>query len=168
MSSLLFLKASTSSRVCITASNSPNTLLWLLCLYLIGTGHYLLPGGTGDLGLNKVKFSRPPFECYFSEVIPPNNIWWPSRSPPHYVFIFQPNLSGPPTESFQSLHWSPLLGSQLRLIPPFVLLKIKWSPPNPPPFLAINNDRSLRLCKPWILQLGKNCITFVFHLSWVF
>ena len=34
----------------------------------------------------------------------------------------------------------PLLGSQLRLIPPFVLLKIKWPPP---PTQAINNDRSL-------------------------
>ena len=26
-----------------------------------------------DLRLNKVKFSRPPFECYCTEVIPPNN-----------------------------------------------------------------------------------------------
>ena len=32
-------------------------------------------GGVGleDLGLNKVKFSRSPFEYYFTEVIPPNN-----------------------------------------------------------------------------------------------
>ena len=29
---------------------------------------------TEDFGLNKVKFSRSPFECYFTEVIPPNNI----------------------------------------------------------------------------------------------
>ena len=28
---------------------------------------------TEDLGLNKVKFSRFPFECYFTEVMPPNN-----------------------------------------------------------------------------------------------
>ena len=32
-------------------------------------------GGVGeDLRLNKVKFSRSPFECYFTEVILPNNI----------------------------------------------------------------------------------------------
>ena len=36
---------------------------------------------------------------------------------PH-VFIFQANLSGPPSESFQSFQRSPLLGSQLQLIPP--------------------------------------------------
>ena len=56
----------------------------------------------------------------------------------------------PPMSSFSKQNWvipppnpskvfsdSPLLGSQLRLIPPFVLLKIKWSPP------GRNNDRSL-------------------------
>ena len=94
-----------------------------------------------DLGLNKVKFSRSPFECYFTEVIPPNNIWWLSRSPPPHVFIFHANLSGPPSESLQSFQLSPLLGSQLRLIPPFVFLKIKWSLPKSPP-REINNDRS--------------------------
>ena len=126
-------------------------------------------GGRGNLGLNKVKFSRPPFECYFAEVLPPNNIWWPSRSPPHHVFIFQTNLSGPPSESFQSLHWSRLLGSQLRLIPPFVLLKIKWSPPSKSSApQAINNDRSLRLCKHGYYSWEKICITFVPYLSWVF
>ena len=70
----MFLKASTSSQVCITASNSP-TLMTLV--FILGTGHYLSPGGgggRGNLGPNKVKFSRPPFECYFSEVLPPNNI----------------------------------------------------------------------------------------------
>ena len=40
---------------------------------------------------------------------------------------FQASLSGPPSESFQSFQRSPLLGSQLRLIPP----------------QGINNDRSL-------------------------
>ena len=42
---------------------------------------YRLAGGGGgrgtaaleNLGLTKVKFSRSPFECYFTEVIPPNN-----------------------------------------------------------------------------------------------
>ena len=56
---------------------------------------------------------------------------------PH-VFIFQANLSGPPSESFQSFQQSPLLGSQLRLIPPFVLPKIKAPPPQ-----VMNNVWSL-------------------------
>ena len=100
---------------------------------------------TEDLGLNKVKFSRFPCECYFTEVIPPNNIWWLSRSPPPHVFIFQANLSGPPSESFQSLQWLLLLGSQL----PFRFPKNQVIPPKfpapPPAPQAINNDRSLRI-----------------------
>ena len=79
---------------------------------------------TEDLGLNKVKFSRSPCECYFTEVIPLIT-FDDFRDPPPHVFIFQANLSGPPSESLQSFQLSPLLGSQLRLIPPFVFLKIK-------------------------------------------
>ena len=30
-----------------------------------------LPPRGEDLGLNKVKFNRSPFECYFSDLIPP-------------------------------------------------------------------------------------------------
>ena len=46
--------------------------------------------------------------------------------PPTQVFIFQVHFSGPPSyESFQSFQPSPLLGSQLQLIPPFGLPKIK-------------------------------------------
>ena len=69
------------------------------------------------------------FECYFTEVIPPDNFWWLSRSHP------------PPMSSFSKQIWvvlplnpskfvsdPPLLGSQLRLTPLFVLLKIKWCP----------------------------------------
>ena len=103
---------------------------------LKGTGHYLSPGGGGrgwtpeDLELNKVKFSLSPFECYLTEIIPPNNIWWLSR--------FPPTPCGLPFESFQRFWWSPFLGSQLRLIPPFVLHKIKCPPPPPQ---EINNDR---------------------------
>ena len=41
----MFLKASTSSQVCITASNSP-TLMTLV--FILGTGHYLSPGGGGE------------------------------------------------------------------------------------------------------------------------
>ena len=89
---------------------------------------------------------HPPFECYFTDVIPPNNIWWLSRSS-NRMSSFSKQISAVPPLlwSFQSFHWSPLLGSQLRLIPPFVLLKIKWSPlkssfPTPN---VIDNDRSL-------------------------
>ena len=78
--------------------------------------------------------------------------WFPLKTiddfldppPPPDVFIFQANLSGSPSASFQSYHRFPFLGSQLWLIPPFVLPKIKWSPLKsfaPPP--AINNDQSL-------------------------
>ena len=135
---------------CLEFSQHPHVTL----MFILGTGHHLSPGGAGDLGLDKVKFSRSPLWMLPNWSDPPNNFWWLSRSPspPPHVFIFQANLSGPPYESFQSFYWSPLLGSQLRLIPPFVLLKIKWSIPppksSPPPLLAINNDRSLRLCKP--------------------
>ena len=54
-------------------------------------------------------------------------------------------LPPPPFKSFQSFQWSPLLGSQLRLIAPFVLLKIKWSPlkssPTPIPLPGDNKNR---------------------------
>ena len=42
---------------------------------------------------------------------------------PPPVFIFQEDLSDPLSESFQTFERAPLLGSQLRLIPPFVLPK---------------------------------------------
>ena len=52
--------------------------------------------------------------------------------PTTHVFIFQANLSGPPSESIKSFQRSPLwVLSYDRLPPPpppFVLLKIKWSP----------------------------------------
>ena len=51
------------------------------------------------------------------------------RDPPPHAFIFQANLIGPPSESFQSFQWSPLLGSQLRLIPPFCSPKNQVIPP---------------------------------------
>ena len=50
----------------------------------------------------------------------------------------------PPPESFQNFFSDPLSGSLLRLIPPSVLLKIKWSPQkSSDPSQVINNDRSL-------------------------
>ena len=69
----------------------------------------------------------------------------------------------PPMSSFTKQIWAvplwilpkfsaiPLLGSQLRRIPPFVLLKIKWYPTKIPPPPAINNDWSLK-CKYFSLQ----------------
>ena len=86
-------------------------------------------GGGGDLGLNKAKFSRFPLWLLFYRSDPPLITFDDFRDPLPHVFIFQANLSGPPSESFQSFQQSPLLGSQLRLIPPFVLPKIKWPPP---------------------------------------
>ena len=77
-------------------------------------------------------------------MIPPNNFWWLSLSPTH-VFIFQANLSGPPSEPFQSFQWSPLLGYQLRLILPLFSLNQVISPKILRlPSQVIRNDRSLR------------------------
>ena len=90
-------------------------------------------------------------------MIPLNNIWWFSQFPP----------PPPPCLHFPSkFDWSPLwilptfsvillLGSQLRLIPPFVLLKIKRSAQKspPPPHQAINNDRSLIKRESWTREV---------------
>ena len=70
----------------------------------------------------------PPFECYFTKVIPPNNFWWLLRSPPH-VLIFQANLSGP--------HLLVIL-PKFSAIPPFG--PSVTTDPHPQ---VINNDRSL-------------------------
>ena len=91
----------------------------------------------------KVKFSRSPLECYFTEVILPNNIWWLSRSPP-------------PMSSFSKKIWVvplwippkfsaiPPFGFSVATDPPFCSPKNQVIPSNilrsPPP--AINNDRS--------------------------
>ena len=84
-------------------------------------------GGGGEraeeLGLNKAKNSRLILWMLLHWSDSPITFWWLSRFPPRHVFIFQANLTGPPFESFQSFQRSPLLGSQLRLIPTFVLLQ---------------------------------------------
>ena len=98
---------------------------------------------------------------------PPNNFWWLSWSP--HVFIFQANLSGPPSESFNSFQWSPTFG----------VLSYDWSPPNkfsthrppsPPPPLppqAINNNRSLkRLWIPAEKVLYKLLLLSLLLLLW--
>ena len=70
--------------------------------------------------------------------------------------------------SFQSFQWSPLLGSQLRLIPPFVLLKIKWSAPPPPPRwrcgVGVGGDQINKKLRHCIID--KNCpIEYLFLLN---
>ena len=57
---------------------------------------------------------------------------------------FQANLSGRPSESFQSFQWSPLLGYQLLLIPPFCSPKNKVIPPK----ILPSASKLLRRC-PW-------------------
>ena len=98
---------------------------------MAGKGVCVCGGGGGGGG------GDPLFECYFTKVTPLTTFDDFRDSAPH-VFIFQANLRSPPSESFQSFRWSPFLGSQLRLIPPFVVLKIKWFPPQilPSPYLS--------------------------------
>ena len=110
---------------------------------------FIAGGGEAEgLGLNKVRFilADSPYERYFTEVIPSNNIWWLSRSPSPCLH-FPSKFEWSPLWILPKFQWSPLLGFQLRLIPPFVLLKIKWSPLKssaPPAPRTISNDRSPR------------------------
>ena len=98
-------------------------------------------------------------------MIPPNNFWWLSRCPSPQCLYFPSKFKWSPLWILPKFSLIPPFGFSVTTDPAFVLLKIKWSPPNPPHLLAINNDRSLRLCKPWILQLGKNlhnlCFSFI-------
>ena len=59
--------------------------------------------------------------------MPPNN-FDDLRDPPSHVSIFQANLSGPPSESFQNFKRFPLLGSRLRLSSLFFPQKSSDSP----------------------------------------
>ena len=47
---------------------------WGCAIQLSGTGHYLSPGGGGGGGGKQGDVSDSPFDGYFTEVIPPNNI----------------------------------------------------------------------------------------------
>ena len=81
----------------------------------------------------------------------------PPPPPLPHVFIFKANLSGPPSEFFQSFQRSPLLGSQVRLIPLLFSQKLSDPPKSPPPALspqAINNDQSLTLTE----DSGTRCL----------
>ena len=76
-------------------------------------------GGRGeDLGLNKVKFSRSPLWMLVHWSDPPNNVWWPSRSP-------HPHMS-----SFSKEIWvvPPLNPSKVFSDPHFWVLSYDWSP----------------------------------------
>ena len=82
--------------------------------------------GWGGWGLSKVKFSRSPLITFddFRDHPPPPTTTTTTTTP--HVFTFQANLSVPLLNPSKVFSDSPLiLGSQLRLIPPFVLLKIK-------------------------------------------
>ena len=116
--------------------DSRHSLIYWWCCWILGKGssNYgkftrivleILRAGLELVGDEK----HPPFECCFPDVIHPNSIWWLSRSP-HPMSSFSKQIwAVPPLPwSFQSFQWSPLLGSRFRLIPRFVLLKIKWSP----------------------------------------
>ena len=61
--------------------------------------------GRGDLGLNKVTFSRFPLCMSLHWSDPPNNIWWLSLSSPMPLFSRQIWVV-PTSESCQSFHWS--------------------------------------------------------------
>ena len=85
-------------------------------------------GGGGGWGAKtRWNLADPLFEFYFTEVIPPNNVWCLSSSPPPHVFIFQANLSGPPrmlpkfsaTPSFWFSAGAHQTGSQFSADPPF-------------------------------------------------
>ena len=146
---------------CLEFSQHPHVTL----MFILRTGHYLSPGGAGDLGLNKVKFSRSPFWMLPNWSDPRNNFWWLLRCPSPQCLYFPSKFKWSPLWILPKFSLIPPFGFSVTTDPAFVLLKIKWSPPNPPHLLAINNDRSLRLCKPWILQLGKNlhnlCFSFI-------
>ena len=91
-------------------------------------------GGKGgeDLGLNKLKFSRPP-PLNVTSLKGPLLITFDDFHDASHVFIFQANLSGP--------HLNP---SKVFSDPPFWVLLKSSDPPQeilPPP--AINNDWSL-------------------------
>ena len=69
-----------------------------------------------------------------------------------YVVCFQTgivraDLSGPPSESFQTFQWSPPFGLSVTTDPPLCFPKNQvippQNPPTPPPPQVINNDRSL-------------------------
>ena len=79
--------------------------------------------GGGDL-------ADPPFECYFTEVIPPNNIWWLSRSPPpHPMSSFSKQIWVIPPLNPSKVFSGPLFGFSVTNDPPFCSHKNQVIPP---------------------------------------
>ena len=56
-----------------TALVAQKSIVSNFLLGILGNGYDLTPWGewAEDLEVNKVKFSRSPFKCYFTEVTPP-------------------------------------------------------------------------------------------------
>ena len=103
-------------------------------------------------------------------MIPPNNCWWLSRCPSPQCLYFPSKFKWSPLWILPKFSLIPPFGFSVTTDPAFVLLKIKWSHPKSSPSLlqAINNGRSFSLCKHGYYSWEKICITFVFHLSWLF
>ena len=87
---------------------------------------------TEDLGLNKAKFSRFHCECYFTEVIHPNNIWWLSRSPPPMSSFTKRIWVVPPLNPSKVFNYPPF-GFSFTIDPPFCFPKNQVIPPKIPP-----------------------------------
>ena len=106
-------------------------------------------GWAQDLWARRWILADLPFECYFPEVILPNNFWWLSRS----------RLPAPPPShhmsSFSKQIWvvDPLNRSKVFSDPPFWVLSYDRSP-------GINNDRSL-MCFSVIMQHAN----MVYHVQ---
>ena len=90
----------------------------------IGNQSLFIAGGRGaaaaaeeDLRLNKMKFGRSPLWMLFHWSDPPPCLYFPSKFEWSPLWILPKFSLIPP------------LGSQLRLISPFLLLNIKWFPP---------------------------------------
>ena len=67
----------------------------------------------------------PDFECYFAEVIPPNNSWWLSRFPRPMMSLCPSKFEWSPLWILPKFSVIPPFGFTV-MIPPFVLLNIKW------------------------------------------
>ena len=126
--------------------------LWASGSSVVRDRSLFIAGGGGGFGAKQWEIlANPPFEFYFTAVIPPNNIWWLSRFPPASCFHFPSQFEWSPLNPSKVFSDPPLLGSRLRLTPPpppFCSPKTQVippkNPPPPPPPQAINNDWSLR------------------------
>ena len=80
---------------------------------------FLAWGRGKDLGLNKVKFNRSALWMLLHWSDPPINIWWLLRPPHPSMSSFSKQIwVVPPLNPSKVFSDPPLLGSQVRLIPP--------------------------------------------------